>query len=220
MPLTNAQVQKVKPGAKAIKLRDEKGLYLLINANGVKLWRWKYRFDGKEKLMSFGAYPDVSIAEAREKCDLARKKLAGEVDPMAQRKSERQARKIAAENSFATVAGLWWENWKAARSERHADDVLRRLKVDVFPAIGGRPVSEIEAPELVRMAKKIEKRGALDIAKRALQTSGQVFRYAIANGLASRNPAVDIKPSDVLASRKKKITPASTRRNCRNCCAG
>lgn len=202
--LTVTQIQKAKASEKAIKLTDEKGLYLLINPTGSKLWRWKYRFDGKEKSMAFGAYPDVSLAQARDKRDEARKKLAAEADPMAQRKAERHARRIAAENSFETIAGLWWKNWKGGRSERHANDVLRRLKVDVYPEIGARPVSQIEAPELVRMAKKIEKRGALDIAKRALQTSGQVFRYAIAHGLASRNPATEIKPSDVLASRKKK----------------
>ncbi len=203
MPLTNTQIQKAKPAAKPIKLADERGLYLLITPGGSKLWRFKYRYDGKEKLMSLGAYPDVSLAGARDKRDIARKERAAQVDPMAKRMDERRARRIAAEHSFTTVAGLWWANWKAARSPRHADDVMRRLKADVFPAIGARPISEIEAPELVRMAKAIEGRGALDIAKRALQTSGQVFRYAIAHGIASRNPAADIKPSDILASRKK-----------------
>lgn len=203
MPLTNTQIQKAKPAGKPVKLADEKGLYLLITPGGSKLWRFKYRYDGKEKLMSLGVYPDVSLADARDKRDAARRERAAQVDPMAKRMGERRARKIAAEYSFATVAGLWWANWKAVRSPRHADDVMRRLNADVFPAIGARPISEIEAPELVRMAKAIEGRGALDIAKRALQTSGQVFRYAIAHGIASRNPAADIKPSDILASRKK-----------------
>jgi len=132
----------------------------------------------------------------------ARKLLATGSDPMAQRKADKLAKLSAAENSFQTVALLWWAQWRSAKSPRHADDVQKRLKADVFPAIGKRPVSDIQAPELVAMVKAIAGRGALDIAKRALQTSGQVFRYAIAHGLAQRNPATDIKPADILASRK------------------
>lgn len=101
------------------------------------------------------------------------------------------------------MAKKWWESWKAARSDSHTVYVWRRLEADVFPAIGTRPIAEIEAPELVAMMKAIERRGALDIAKRALQTCSQIFRYAIAHGVAKRNPAIEIRPSDVLASRKK-----------------
>lgn len=203
MPLTDTEIRKTKPAAKPLKLSDGKGLYLLINPTGSKLWRWKYRVDGKEKLMTLGAYPDLSLAQARVRHEDERRLLQAGTDPMAQRKADKQARQLAADNSFATVAVSWWEGWKAARSDRHAEYVLRRLNDDVFPVIGARPVAQIEAPELVRMVKAIESRGALDIAKRALQTTGQVFRYAIAHGLATRNPAADIKPGDVLASRKR-----------------
>lgn len=203
MPLTDTEIRKTKPAAKPLKLSDGKGLYLLINPTGSKLWRWKYRVSGKEKLMTLGAYPDLSLAQARMRHEDERRLLLAGTDPMAQRKTDKHARQLAADNSFATVAALWWASWKAARSGRHAEYVLRRLNDDVFPAIGARPVAEIEAPELVRMIKAIESRGALDIAKRALQTTGQVFRYAIAHGLATRNPAADIKPGDVLASRKR-----------------
>ena len=203
MPLTEIQIRKAKPTDKPVKLSDGKGLYLLLTPTGSKLWRWKYRVDGKEKLMTLGAYPDMPLAQARMRHEDERRVLLAGIDPMAQRKADKHARQLAADNSFATVAGLWWASWKAARSDNHVESVMRRLKSDVFPAIGTRPIAEIEAPELVRMAKAIEARGALDIAKRALQTTGQVFRYAIAHGLATRNPAADIKPSDVLASRKK-----------------
>ena len=203
MPLTDTEIRKTKPAIKPLKLSDGKGLYLLINPTGSKLWRWKYRVDGKEKLMTLGAYPDLSLAQARMRHEDERRLLLTGTDPMAQRKSDKHARQLAADNSFATVAALWWKSWQVARSERHAGYVLRRLNDDVFPAIGGRPVAEIEAPELVRMVKAIESRGALDIAKRALQTTGQVFRYAIAHGLATRHPAADIKPGDVLSSRKR-----------------
>jgi len=108
------------------------------------------------------------------------------------------------EDSFEAVARKWWDSWKAARSGRHADYVKRRLESDVFPIIGHRPIAELGAAELVAMMKRIEERGALDIAKRSMQTCGQVFRYAIAHGKASRNPAADVRPSDVLPARKKK----------------
>ncbi|BDT73131.1 prophage integrase IntS [Comamonadaceae bacterium OS-4] len=203
MPLTDQAIKKAKPGPRPIKLSDGKGLYLLVTEAGSKLWRWKYRVDGKEKVMALGAYDEVSLAEARDSMEEARKVLKAGTDPMAERKATKLAKQIAADNSFQSVALLWWEQWRGAKSPRHADDVLRRLKADLFPAIGKRPVSAIEAPELVAMVKGIAGRGALDIAKRALQTSGQVFRYSIAHGLAKRNPATDIKPADVLATRAK-----------------
>lgn len=203
MPLTDTAIKKAKPGDKPVKLSDGKGMYLLVNPAGSKLWRWKYRVLGKEKVMSLGAYPDVSLAQAREGVDKARKILAAGDDPMAIRKADKVATRTAAENSFETVARMWWAHWKPARSEQHAGQVMRRFEANVFPHIGVRPVSEIQAPELVTMLKAIEARGVNDLAKRALQTSSQVFRYAIAHGQATRNPATDIKPSDVLASRQK-----------------
>ncbi len=203
MPLTDTAIKKAKPGAKPVKLSDGRGLYLLVSPAGSKLWRWKYRVLGKEKVMALGAYPDVSLAQAREGLDKARKVLAAGSDPMAVRKADKVATRVAAENSFESVARLWWVHWKPARSEQHAGQVMRRFEADVFPHIGARPVAEIQAPELVAMIKAIAGRGVNDLAKRALQTSGQVFRYAIAHGLAKRNPATDIKPGDVLASRQK-----------------
>jgi integrase len=175
----------------------------MVTPTGAKLWRFKYRFDGKEKSMAFGAFPELTLAAARTRHEDARRLLLSGVDPMAQRKEDKWAKQLAADNTFACAAKLWFESWKAARSQNHVDSTWRRLSTDVFPIIGTRPVSKIEAPELVRMMKLIEKRGAVDIAKRALQTSGQVFRYAIAHGLATRNPASDIKPSDILASRQR-----------------
>lgn len=203
MALTDIAIKSSKPRESAFKLSDGRGLQLHVTPQGSRLWRWAYRHEGKQKLMALGVYPNVSLAQARDKADLARKLLATGVDPMAARKSDKIARRLAVEDTFAAVAKKWWESWKAARSDSHTVYVWRRLEADVFPAIGKRPVAEIEAPELVAMMKAIEKRGALDIAKRALQTCSQIFRYAVAHGLAKRNPAVEIRPSDVLASRKK-----------------
>ena len=203
MPLTETAIKKAKPADKPVKLSDGRGMYLLVNPIGSKLWRWKYRVLGKEKVLPLGAYPDVSLAQARDGVDKARKALAAGDDPMAKRKADKVASRTASENSFETVARKWWVNWKPARSEQHAGQVMRRFEANVFPYIGGRPISEVQAPELVAMLKGIEARGVSDLAKRALQTSSQVFRYAIAHGLAKRNPATDIKPADVLASRQK-----------------
>lgn len=187
MALTDTAIRTAKARETLYKLSDGRGLQLHVTTQASKLWRWAYRFDGKQKLMALGVYPDVTLAQARDKADQARKLLATGADPMAQRKAQKVSRRLSVENSFAAVAALWYAGWKAARSDSHTVYVWRRLEADVFPAIGGRPIAEIEAPELVAMMKKIEKRGALDIAKRALQTSSQIFRYAIAHGLGFRS---------------------------------
>lgn len=198
MPLTDLQIRKEKPTDKPRKLSDGGGLYLLVNQTG-KYWRWKYRFEGKEKVMALGVYPEVTLAEAREAHQRARKLLTTGVDPVADRKQQA----TQAKTTFQQVAQAWWKHWSPTRSARHAGYVMRRLEADVFPVLGKRPVDEIQAPELVKMTKAIEERGALDIAKRSLQTCGQVFRYAIAHGHAIRNPATEIRPGDILTMRKK-----------------
>jgi integrase len=195
LKLTDTKVKNAKAGS---RLPDGRGLYLLVTPTGGKLWRWKYRYLGKEKLMSFGQYPEVSLADARDKHGAARKLLVSGIDPMAQRKAEKKAVKAASENSFQTIAELWHGHWSVGKSPRHADSVLRRMNGDIFPAIGSLVITDIEAPMLVAMVKAIEQRGAYDIAKRALEMTGQVFRYAIAHGYASRNPAAEIKPRDIL----------------------
>lgn len=203
MALTDTAIKKAQATDKLQKLSDGGGLQLHIATTGGKLWRWAYRFDGKQKTMALGIYPAVSLAQARERRNDAAKVLTVGVDPMAQKKADRQAKATANENNFEAVAREWWAHWKHARtSDHHVDQTLRRLVADVFPAIGTRPIAEIEAPELVAMAKEIEKRGAAELAKRSLQVCSMIFRYAIANGKARRNPAIDIRPSDVLKARK------------------
>jgi integrase len=153
--------------------------------------------------MSFGKYPDVPLALARERHAEARKLLATGVDPMAQRKAEKTAEKAAVENSFQSITAQWLEHWQGGKSPRHVDSVRRRMEADILPCLGARPIAEIEAPELVAMANAIQDRGARDIAKRALETVGQVFRYGIAHGYAKRNPATEIRPSDILKTTRK-----------------
>ena len=202
--LTDLKIRQAKPQSAQYKLFDGGGLYLLIRPSGSKLWHWKYTKDtGRESLKAVGRYPDVSLAQAREARNEMRKQLIQGIDPAEKTRREKRARLVAAENSFKTVAKSWWDWWSVGRSVQHADQVWRRFEKNVFPHIGFRPISDITAPELVAMLNVIQKRGVVDIARRALQTSNQVFRYAITNGLAVNNSAAAIKPSDVLQSRAK-----------------
>jgi hypothetical protein len=156
MALTNTEIRHSKPAQKPYKLADSGGLHLLVTPAGGRLWRWKYRFEGTEKQLTLGQYPEVPLALARERHAGARAQLASGVDPMEQRKAEKMAQRAAAENSFQTIAGLWWEHWRVGKSPRHADMTRRRLEQNVFPALGARPIAEIEAPELVAMVQAID----------------------------------------------------------------
>lgn len=205
MALTIREIENAKPAGKPYKMTDGGGLCLLIAPSGAKLWRWRYYFDGKEKMMAFGEYPVVSLKEARDLHFEARKTLAAGSDPMAERKAEAEAkqketeaRQREAENSFEKIGRKWWAWWSVGKSPRHVDTVMRRLEADVFPTIGHKFIDAITAADIRELILPIEARGARDVAKRAHETIGQIFRYAIANGLATRNPAADFKPRDVL----------------------
>jgi hypothetical protein len=203
MALTDTEIRRAKAMEKAYSMSDGGGLYLWITPAGGKLWRWGYCYEGKEKLMSFGKYPDVTLALARERHGAARKLLATGVDPMAQRKAEKTAERVAVENSFQNIAAQWLEHWKDDKSARHVDSTRRRLASNILPSLGSFQITEIEAPNIVAMVRAVEARGARDVAKRALETTGQIFRYAIAHGYAKRNPATDIRPRDILKASLK-----------------
>jgi integrase len=182
----------------------------LVSPSGSKLWRWRYRFDRKEKLMALGEYPVVSLGEARDRHLAGRKLLGSDVDPMAVRKAEAEAKQREAEaqeheteNSFENVARKWWDWWAPGKSPRHTNYVMRRLEADVFPSFGHRFIEAVTATDIRKLMQMIESRGARDVSKRAHETTGQVFRYAIAHGIASRNPAADFKPKDILAEAKE-----------------
>jgi integrase len=178
-------------------------LYLEVLPAGGRYWRLKYRHAGKEKRLGLGVYPTVKLGAARKARDKARALLEAGQDPSSARKETKAAQAVSTATTFEAVARAWHEQWKSARTDHHTAYVLRRLEADVFPAIGSLPIADIPAHRLVAMAKKIEGRGALDIAKRALQTCGQIMRYAVAHGIIDRNPAADVKPGDVLKSRRK-----------------
>jgi integrase len=168
-------------------------LFLLVTPIGAKWWRLKYRFDAKEKLLSLGVYPDVGLKAARERRDEARKLIAAGIDPSVNRKVQKAARMERAANSMESVAREWYAKLSPKWAESHASKVLTRLEKDVFPWIGGRPIADITAPELLATLRRIESRGAIETAHRAHQSCGQIFRYAIATGRAERDIAADLR---------------------------
>ena len=203
MSLTDTEIKRAKPRDKPYRLSDSGGMYLWITPSGGRLWRWAYLHERKEKLMSLGKYPDVSLAGAREQHNAARRLLASGADPMAQRKSAKHAERTRDEKSFSSVAAKWLEHWQDGKSPRHVDSTRRRIATNILPSLGARPVAEIEAPEVVAMVRLIDSRGARDIAKRTLETTGQIFRYGVAHGFARRNPATEIRPRDILKASRR-----------------
>ena len=193
MTLTATSIKNARAVDKPLKLFDGGGLYLLVNPNGSRWWRFKYRYLGKEKLLSFGTFPDVSLKHARERRDDARKRLAEDIDPGEHRKAMKTARVLRSENSFEIVAREWFgkhsPNWAAG----HSDKLIRRLERDLFPWLGSRPIADITAPELLATLRRIESRGAIETAHRAQQNCSQVFRYAVATGRAERDPTADLR---------------------------
>ena len=202
MPLNDIKCKSLVSKDKSYKVSDEKGLYLEVMPSGSKYWRMKYYFGGKENRLAFGVYPEVSLKEARDKRDVARKQIASGLDPSQEKKLAKLTRSINAENSFESVAREWHSNQSEIWTPRYVKALLNNLEKDIFPVIGFRPISQITAPELLVALKKIEARDALDIAKKMRQSCGKVFKYAIATGKAERNIAADLQ--DALKTRKRK----------------
>jgi integrase len=192
IPLSDMKVQKAKSKAKSITLFDGGGLFLLITPTGGKLWRFKYRFDGKEKLLALGSYPEVSLLNARQRRDEARRQLANGIDPGAVRKAQKQAN-VQETETFEVIAREWHGRFISTWTEGHAETIMSRLERDLFPWIGKRPIAEIKAPELLTVLRRVESRGALESAHRIRTICGQVFRYAVATGRAERDPSADLK---------------------------
>ena len=193
MPLTDTAIRKAKPGTSPRRLTDERGLYLLLNPNGSQWWRWDYRHAGKRKTLSMGTYPDTGLKDAREKREAARKLLAAGVDPGDVRKAEKAAGEERAANNFAFIA----EEWLARQSPRMAAATLEKARwtLDdlVNPWIGSRPITEIDAPEMLKLLRRIEERGAHETAHRTKQRCSQIFRYAIATGRAQHDPTAALR---------------------------
>lgn len=195
MALTHVEIRNAKPKEKIYRLYDGGGLYLEITPSGGTWWRLKYRFNGKEKRLSLGVYPDVSLALARERREEKRKLLADDIDPSEHRKVMKSATTDRVANSFELIAREWFVKHKPNWVDSHSDKIIRRLERDIFPWIGANPISEITAPVLLGVIRRIEERGALETAHRAMGNCGQIFRYAIATGKADRDPSQDLRGS-------------------------
>ena len=202
MPLTDLQISKAKPREKQYKLFDGGGLFLIVTSTGGKWWRFQYRYNGKEKLLSFGTYPEISLSEARRCRQEARTQVATGINPSELRKATKAAQAESCANSFEVVAREWINKQNNTWSPANTEIVTRLLVVNVFPWIGKRPIIELKAPELLALLRRMEERGILKSALRVRAICGQVFRYAIATGRADRDIAADLRGA--LATPKKK----------------
>jgi integrase len=192
MPLTDTQIRNAKPKTEVFKLYDERGLYLLVKPNGGKLWRFRFSHANKEGLLAIGAYPDISLLQAREARDAARSTLANGGNPAELKQQAKKARHEEAQNTFEKLFDEWHENSKAKWTDKYAGDVTHRMRQDIFPDLGKLAVTDITPQQVLKTIRKVEGRGAHEVARRTLQICGQVFRYAIITGKAERNPAADI----------------------------
>ncbi|MBC7414353.1 MAG: integrase arm-type DNA-binding domain-containing protein, partial [Herminiimonas sp.] len=201
-PLVDVTVRNAKPRQKSYKLADGGGLYLEVMPVGSKLWRMKFRqANGKEGRLSFGPYPTVTLSEARAKREAARIQLSKGIDPAQAKRIDDVTKAIANANTFEAIAREWHTNKLDTWQPRTATNILHRLEKDVFPLIGKRPISEIKAPVILDMLRQIEKRGAVDMAKRQGQVCGQIFRYAIASGKADTDPVPSLRGALKLGAR-------------------
>lgn len=192
MSLSEMKVRNAKPKENFYKLTDGDGLYVHVTEKGSKLWRFRYRFDRKEKLLALGTYPEISLVDARQRRDEARRQLAHGIDPGAVRKAQKQAVTEETE-TFEVIAREWHTKFTPTWTEGHAVTIMSRLERDLFPWLGKSPIKEIKAFELLAVLRRVESRGALESAHRIRTIAGQVFRYAVATGRAERDPAVDLR---------------------------
>ena len=191
--LTNIACKNAKPKDKTHRIFDGQGLYLEVSPSGGKYWRFKYRYNGKEKRLALGAYPEISLQQARDKVIDARKLLADFKDPSIEKKKRRAGALENANNTFEKIAQEWHEHNSSVWSENHAGTIMRRMEVDIFPKIGTLPIRDINAPILLECIREIEKRSAHEVARRALQYCGGVFRFAIVTGRGERDISADLK---------------------------
>ena len=193
MALTDSAIRKSKPTDKSYKQFDGGGLYIEVSPSGGKLWRLKYRYAGKERLLSLGKYPTVTLADARGKREAAKKLLSDGFDPGAVKQQEKSRKIMLAANSFEVVAREWFESYLMTKSEGYKNKIVRLFERDAFPYIGSRPIAELTAPEILAVVRRVESRGLRETAHRVLQTVGQVIRHAIRDGRAQNDPTVALR---------------------------
>lgn len=209
MALTDTKLRKLQSRSALYRIADSAGLCIEVTAAGSKLWRYRYRYNGKASMLPLGAYPEVSLAEARRARDDARALLNAGTNPAEARRAAKRARQLSTENTFAALAEEWLAKQSAKWTPHHAADVRRSLIKEAFPAFGSRPIAELEPPEIIACLKGIEARGALEIAHRTAQRISAVCRYAVQTGRATHNPAADLRGT--IATRKVKHMTAMPR---------
>ncbi len=193
MKLNNIKIKNAKSKEKMYRLSDGDSLYLEISSNGSKYWRMVYRFNNKRRQIAFGKYPVISLQEAREMRLDAKKLLAKGIDPVEARRQAKLDSELRHENNFEAIAREWHSQKVHTWQPKHADNILRRLSLYIFPVLGNKPITDIKPPELLHAIKPIEEEGKHEMAHRMLQTCGQVFRYAVATGRAERDITTDLK---------------------------
>ncbi len=203
--LNDLRIKSAEGGEKEYRLSDGGGLYLVVKPNGGKLWRWSYEFNGKEKLLSYGPYPAVTLSQARELHKEAQAQKRQGVDPaaakQARKREEEESKQESSKLTFAALTAEWMKTWSKAKSTRYVETVETRLNRDILPVIGSIPVDQLKAAVLVKIVSGIQDdRDAEDLARRTLQKMKQILRYAVAKGYIENNPLADTKPSDFLRS--------------------
>jgi integrase len=193
MKLTDTTCKNAKPKKTLYKLTDGKGMYLLVTPHGSKLWRFRYRFAGRENTLSLGSYPEISLADAREVRDRVRKQLKAGANPALAKKEEKRLALQNSDNTFEAIATEWHMHNKTKWTQSYGAEIMHRLANDIFPEIGALPVATIKAPQVLDAMRKIEARGAHEIARRSLQVCGQIFRFAVVTGRAESDPTRDLK---------------------------
>lgn len=208
MALTDVVVRKAEVRAKPYRISDSRGLYIEIHPNGSKYWRLKYRYYGKEKRLAIGVYPNVSLKQARLATDDAKKQLELDVDPSLAKRIKKVERQVAIDNDLESIAREWHQRQAKTWSEGYSNKVLRSLEHNLFPFLGSHPISDITPPQLLTVFRKVESRGAVESAHRLKQTTGQIYRYAVATGRTERDLTQDLKGA--IATPKKHHFPAVT----------
>ena len=193
MPITDTSIRNTKPAAKQQKLFDGGGLYLLITPTGGKWWRLKYRYGGREKLLSLGTYPDISLKDARLRREEIRKQIANGIDPSAARKHAKLDKLLKGTNTFDSVAEEWITKHSKKIAAVTTSKIRAMLKKDLLPWLGSRPITEITAPELLAVIRRIESRGANELAHQSLRVASKVFQYGIITGKALQSPAINLR---------------------------
>jgi len=192
MPLSDTAIRNTKPKDKPFKLADEKGMFLLVNPNGSKYFRLKYRFDGKEKVLALGVYPDTSLKHAREKREQAREQIANGIDPNENKKAIKSARTESVANSFEVIAREWGSKKVVAWDDKN-NRSKRMLERNIFPWLGSKPITDIFPKDILACLRRIEDRGTIETAHRTLQICGQVFRYGVQTGRVDRDITPDLR---------------------------